>query len=414
MYVRTLAAGLLGVGVGIMMGYVLGKERHAAVPEPAAPTPPAAQTAPAAPPDASQEALARENNALKAQLNALRAQLARGPKGTWAAGGGADAGAHALQAGMPGLLSAEQVKAMAKDAATLVGELRKALASGDSARAGYLRSILWQYVQADPEAGSREVLALLKTETSPELLEMMAEVLMENDGSRTLPEVKAAFLQMAMGGEDPIRRRLGLDYLARTDIRAADVQDLLARRAQADPDRDLRAMAYQILTSPTSGLDDDAREKTRAKILGMLKTEKEPMVRVEALLAMDLAHAGEPLARTVLDYLRTDPEDGVRAAAAESLANVHSIPRGQMLEELERTYGSERSEVVQRSVLSSMLRVGGAEAAPALERLSRTPGPLSKEVDAYLNLLRSGITDFDELEARKAQVLGEPETLHSR
>lgn len=415
MYLRTLAAGLLGVGVGIAVGYVVGKECRPAAPAPAPavapgdPRPGEAAPSAARPSEARLEGLERENAALKAQVLTLRSQLAR----SHAAPGGVGRRPAGLPGAepAPGLLSPDEARALAASAPALLAELRKALEGKDQPRQAYLRSLLWQYLGAEPTSRAHELLEFLRGEKSPEMLEVLGGCLLENDAVRALPEVRSAFLALAESGEDPVRRRMGLDFISRSDLRPGDLQELLVRRAQGEPDRDLRSMAYQILAAPASGLEDDARAKVHERILGLLKAEREPQVRAEALLALDLAHAAEPLAKAVLEVLRSDADENVRAAAAESISVTRGIPRPQLLADLEGAYGSDRSEVAQRSLLAALVRAGGAEAVSNLERMAHIAGPIQKDVAVYLEVMKSGVTDYEEIEERVAQRQGGGEAL---
>jgi hypothetical protein len=121
----------------------------------------------------------------------------------------------------------------------------------------------------------------------------------------------------AASDTDPRHRRIALEILSDVEVPAAEPP---LRRATRDPDPEIRAVALQALV--------DRGTAPSAEELGLLLNDDDPSVRRWAVRATGLSGWSDDELTARLAPLLSDPDTGVRAAAAVALSSNDADPRG--------------------------------------------------------------------------------------
>ena len=128
-------------------------------------------------------------------------------------------------------------------------------------------------------------------------------------------------LQKELTNPDPDRRREAVYKLGHGQAKSWDVTPRILRlMAQGDPDPQVRTAAVQVLAQLESAPDKYTDPTTEA--FQAAAKDKSSLVRRECVEPLS-QRPGQKNMDILLDLLRSDPDAGIRAAAAAALKNVN-------------------------------------------------------------------------------------------
>jgi len=128
-------------------------------------------------------------------------------------------------------------------------------------------------------------------------------------------------LQKELTNPDPDRRREAVYKLGRGQAKSWDVTPRILRlMAQGDPDAQVRTAAVQVLSQLENTPDKYTNLTT--ELFQTAAKDKDNLVRLECIKPLS-QRPGPKNMDILLDLLRSDPDAGIRAAAAAALKNVN-------------------------------------------------------------------------------------------
>ena len=249
-------------------------------------------------------------------------------------------------------------------------------------------------------ASADEMSAVLDTfreTTDPGLLDSLASALKPHGLAR--PEVLAALGALAERDTSEVRRAAAITALGLAPPDDALV-GYLDRLARTDPAAEVRAAAVKALGSSLES--DPARGAAiLERLLEVVLHDDDGGVRAAAIWSLRGRDADATAVGQLVRVLGTDRDLGPRQAAAETLADVGPEHRLAALAALEGALAEERDQDLRRTILTSIIRAGGAAAIPVLESVKARHADLARDADDYLVELRRGVTDMEQLSELK-------------
>ncbi len=387
-------AGLL---TGIGAGFLVGRETAPRTPDRGSvPVNAAPRNAPAA--DAADAdlvaALRREIGELRARevrlkLAALGARRPRRPAD--ATDGRPDTG--------PAVAGAGPTPARPDSPEALLEALRKAFGAQDGPAQAWLRALVEQGLR-DGSLPAVTVAAWLAGETDPGLLDALTESLAA--GAEPAPEMVSALLDAAERGAGDANRLAAMQVINAQGEISPDALARLSALAEKDSSPEVRMEAINALTRCFEDPSSAQRDAVAELLLRTARGDPLPRLRAEAVMALNAAGLAARESEALLDVLRSDRDEDVRATAAGVLPSLSGIPREARLSAMEQAYASESSPMVRRMLLSSIVQTGGPATEALLRRLRPVDNAFLQDIDDYLGILGSGVTDGAEIEMRKA------------
>jgi len=292
-----------------------------------------------------------------------------------------------------------------RDLAGLLLGLRTAVAEGDPTLMTQYQQAILQFTRGD-EGKALEVIEAFRKEESSSVLDILASAIASDPSFASNPRIQEAFLAIAeKGDENAARRQSAFYFLGQAHQVPPGLQDRIAAFARAESDPALQSGAIQALAQ--FARTDEARTVTvNTQLTDLARGCTEPMIRANAISAIQSRACDEAALATVAEFLRADRDGEVRRAAAEVLGGAPVQNRFVALAELEKAWRAEPEADVKRAILISIVRAGRADAAASLERLPPDPA-LARDVQDYLQILNAGETDtariFEEKARREAQ-----------
>jgi HEAT repeat protein len=205
----------------------------------------------------------------------------------------------------------------------------------------------------DDHAARREAVEALGERPEPSALEALgaiakqdADLDIQREAVETLGDVKdrrgvPLLMEIARKHPNPDVRREAVETLGDALPGEASV-DLLKEIAREDPHPDVQAEAVETL-------GDIDRPDARAAVQDLMRTHKEPRVRVEAIETMVDHATSRETVQVLSDIIQKDTDIQVRREAVDRLHDVHDEAAKQVLIDLARTHADEdiRAEAVE-------------------------------------------------------------------
>ncbi len=256
-------------------------------------------------------------------------------------------------------------------------------------------SLLQDYLSKDPAARARELLGLFARETDPAALELLVRALGGVPEAAGLPDVAADFVKRAGEDPEPARRLAAVGFLA--GLRPVPgVTEILAGVARTDAAPGVRLNALSAL-GRHGAEEASLAPRVQSALLEAARGDPDPSVRAFALQTFRARGAEGSTLDGVADVLRTDADPEVRRAAAAALGAAGPDARGRLLPALERAFGGESQEPVRRVLLASIVRTGREASPDILRRLSAADPSIREDAEDYLEILKSGSTDWEDI-----------------
>lgn len=398
------ALAIAGLLVGLALGILVGRETagpRAAAPVEARPTTTASDPGTPASTAALLASLRRENEELRARL--ARGRSAGAPAArtsSQAPDGAADSGSAVETAARPTLPG---------NPAELLEALRTALTTDDRPGQAYLRALLEQSLQ-DGRVPLLEAIRWATQESDPVLVQTLTECIYSGLGTST-PDVVAALVAGVEQGAADCNRIAAIRLLTCCSEWPEDAMPRLLTVAKRGASAELRQEVLGALGRFAQDEDPSRRRAVTDATLQMLREDPDPQVRTSALYSINYTTASAEESRALLQSLAGDQEESVRANVAGVIPYVEGLPVEQRLRALEDQYVRDSSRMVREALLIALVATGRDRAIAALERIRGADESLRADVEDTLTILRSGVTDPNEVQNRRATLHAETNTL---
>lgn len=286
---------------------------------------------------------------------------------------------------------------------TLLAEIRKGLGSRSEAYRRYLRNLLRESAPTLPAAALR---AAFGRETHPILAEHLAAALIarsergaDSSGLRTV-------VDRLLSERDPALRAAVVRALRRTSASEStgDLYEKLVRDASPEVRREAAKNLVEDNKFVYFGHHGPATDA--AVMAAAAAAATDPHVTAEILGNISTEAAGPAAAGAVRKLLRSDSSE-VRGAAALALGGVPASESGSARQALLDVYRDESDPGVRKAILQGLAQLGFAGAIPDLVQLRSVDASLSRDVDAWIQVLGRGLPTW-ELILREKQRMDEP------
>ena len=246
----------------------------------------------------------------------------------------------------------------------------------------------------------QEFLDLLRTETNPRFLNVIAGII-ENGDALKNPLLAKTALDLAQEDSLPARRHTALALLGKLTEVSPETSKAVVRLSRQATDPEVRTSAIAAMANWMNAQPDRSIELNR-ELLGTINASTAPEVRANALQTIGL-HLGElpqTFTTSIMDYMQTDSEPMNRALAARLLARAPESMRSATMDRLHGAFESEKDAGVRRAILNSVVISSTQDAGAFLSR-HVNDNSISDDVNDYLAILSAGVTEPQEIEDRK-------------
>lgn len=289
-----------------------------------------------------------------------------------------------------------------RDFPGLLAGLRAAVAEGDPNQITAYQNAILAFTRGD-EGRALEVIEAFRKEEHASVLDVLASAIASDPSFAANPRIAEAFLGIAeKSDENAARRQSAFYFLAQTRHMPPALEDRVASFARSESDPALKSGAIQAM-SQFARTDEARTPVVNGQLLDVARGAEDPLIRSGALGAVQSRASDEATIAAVAGFLHSDRDGEVRRAAAESLGGVPAPIRVAALTELEKSYRVESAVDVKRTILMSIVRAGRMDAGATLERLIAIDPQLTRDVQDYLDILKSGETDVARIMDEKAK-----------
>lgn len=230
----------------------------------------------------------------------------------------------------------------------------------------------------------------ISTETDPEMLSMLAEVVFHNGDVLASKLPVQQLLKMAKSDPVEARRAAALRMLAAVANVTPEIIRAVSDIAQSDRSLDMRVSAIGT-TSFWVNRHPELREQLFHELLQTRNASEDPTVRglsIQTIALQDAPLKGETL-NAMIDALRTEKVTDNKALAALGLSGAAGPDtRALIVGELAAAFERESDTTFKRQMMVDIVRAAGAESPEYLKKLKVDTDPLlAQDYLDYLEIL---------------------------
>lgn len=212
-------------------------------------------------------------------------------------------------------------------------------------------------------------------------------------------------LTMVQTQKAPAFRLAALTALGNTPETTTEAMQAVARLGVEDLHSQVRHSAVAIIGEWLSKSPDPVfGEDLNDQLIWVIGSSIDPDVRAQAaqVLARQNPQFPAKVQEALVNYLQTVPTPQSRMLVVMALGAETEARRAFALEQLEQACAETSDPELKRRILFETVRLGKEDASQILTRLSHSDPTLAQDSEDYLALLRSGVTDADEIHDLKS------------
>lgn len=257
-----------------------------------------------------------------------------------------------------------------------------------------------------------KLLEQLKTETDPEKIALLAQLIAENANEAGVDLPVKELMGML---SDPLaaKRDAALAILSQVEDVTPEMIKGVGDIARTDVETQVRMSAITTMGRWLNG-DSMHRDALSQQLIQTRDASRDNAVRGYAIQAIGLQKHGlpanmiEPISQSV--YQESSPDN--RSIAALALSNVDEANRASAVRTLEQAFATETNLDTKRHLVTMLMRTAGTEAPAVLGRLDTNHDLVRQDVADYLEIIARGETNVDRIfelkEARDGERGSEP------